>query len=53
MPVLRSLSIICLDPGFCVADLCEAEFEKLSEGEKAFFRAIRWPEDESDVDSDT
>ena len=33
-------------------DLCEAEFEKLSEGQKVFFRAIQWPEDGSDSDAD-
>ena len=26
-----------------LADLCEAEFDKLSEEEKRFFRAILWP----------
>eukprot|EP01044_Picomonas_judraskeda_P031032 COSAG03_NODE_11406_length_594_cov_1.254545_1_plen_74_part_00 len=38
--------------GIC-ADLCEAEFEKLSGGDKAFFRAIRSPEDGSESDADS
>ena len=36
-----------------LADLCEAEFDKLSEEEKRFFRAILWPtEDGSGSDDD-
>ena len=45
------LIVIFFCCGCSVVDLCEAEFEKLSEGDKVFFRAIQWPEDGSDSDA--